>query len=388
MVIFDSVTTSNQNRRVEFELEINHRKHIIYFQSNSVPFFPTAEACIALVTLAAMKHGEEVLVPAVHIDPLFLSNMEIIQRMIRKWDPKIHQVQIKQINPREKVKLSPGPNRDQNNPTIQERRTALFYSGGVDSSFSLLSNLGTIDDLIFIRGFDLPTTKTDILDRATVKIQATGEKYHKNVIEIETNARIFVAKYMRWKMSHAILFGCIGQMISTQYQKILIASAYTKEEQASGLFTPIIHPFWSSTDLEFVYSDDGATRLQKLDKVVQDDLILNSLRVCTKNIGGKYNCGRCEKCLRTMIELTAIGAMDRCTTFANPLDLRRVSGWYFLERKTIDEARYSLEYLKQRGIEPELQAALQKTIAHPGWLNKVYLKLEKARQHIFPYKRF
>jgi hypothetical protein len=45
--------------------------------------------------------------------------------------------------------------------------------------------------------------------------------------------------------------------------------------------------------------------------------VLARLRVCWENLGN-YNCGLCEKCIRTMLGLRAIG-VDRCPTFPDTL---------------------------------------------------------------------
>lgn len=50
---------------------------------------------------------------------------------------------------------------------------------------------------------------------------------------------------------------------------------------------------------------------------------LASLRVCVRR--SERNCGRCEKCLRTMVELHLAGALDSCTEFEQPLDLAAVA---------------------------------------------------------------
>ena len=45
------------------------------------------------------------------------------------------------------------------------------------------------------------------------------------------------------------------------------------------------------------------------------------LRVCWQNVGTDLNCGRCEKCVRTMAMLAGAGVLDRCETFPDRVDL-------------------------------------------------------------------
>jgi hypothetical protein len=70
--------------------------------------------------------------------------------------------------------------------------------------------------------------------------------------------------------------------------------------------------FWSTESLQFIHHGAEATRVMKTAEVVKNEKIMNSLRVC---FGAVPNCGRCEKCVRTMIHLKIAGALDRCTAF-------------------------------------------------------------------------
>jgi hypothetical protein len=54
---------------------------------------------------------------------------------------------------------------------------------------------------------------------------------------------------------------------------------------------------------------DGSrfSRLEKVRELASWPTAINSLRVCPGNAGDRPNCGRCEKCLRTRLELLAVG---------------------------------------------------------------------------------
>lgn len=42
---------------------------------------------------------------------------------------------------------------------------------------------------------------------------------------------------------------------------------------------------------------------------------MDNLRVCPANVKDRLNCGRCEKCVRTMTGLVAVDALDKCGAF-------------------------------------------------------------------------
>ena len=45
------------------------------------------------------------------------------------------------------------------------------------------------------------------------------------------------------------------------------------------------------------------------------DVAFQHVRVCLANVPDKLNCGRCEKCVRTMLELEALGLLDKTRAF-------------------------------------------------------------------------
>ena len=109
-----------------------------------------------------------------------------------------------------------------------------------------------------------------------------------------------------------------------------------------------------------VFDGLDAMRLDKIKYIASSPLALRWLRVCWQNLGISYNCGRCEKCLRTMIGLELAGALGKCRTFKTGIDIERV-------RVTdVDKfARFWPELLlelEQRGDYPELAQAVRDSV--------------------------
>jgi len=86
-------------------------------------------------------------------------------------------------------------------------------------------------------------------------------------------------------------------------------------------------PMLGSRATDLIYDSADVNRRAKLRELAGSDLALRNLRVCWRS-GTDENCGRCEKCLRTMMTLELHGALDRCPTFparrVDPLLLRRM----------------------------------------------------------------
>jgi hypothetical protein len=108
----------------------------------------------------------------------------------------------------------------------------------------------------------------------------------------------------------------------------LIASSYAYAQLHPWGSHPLLDPLWSTEAVEFTHDGCEAMRSEKVKAIARSGLALSTLRVCWANEQGEYNCGRCEKCLRTMLALHVAGVLERCTTFRRPLTagaLRRMT---------------------------------------------------------------
>jgi len=90
---------------------------------------------------------------------------------------------------------------------------------------------------------------------------------------------------------------------------------------------PLLDACYGSAAVDFRHEGICYSRVDKLHVLAQWPVALDNLRVCTKNfmpgdeLGyadlplGEYNCGRCEKCIRTMLDLLLIGKLAASDAF-------------------------------------------------------------------------
>ena len=104
------------------------------------------------------------------------------------------------------------------------------------------------------------------------------------------------------------------------------------------------------------------SRLDKLRIIADWDVALDHMRVCLANVPDELNCGKCEKCVRTMLGLEAIGALSKTRAFARhqvtPKDL---DGFSITIRHREPFYRELLEPLTQRGRQ-DLVGVIQKKL--------------------------
>jgi hypothetical protein len=98
---------------------------------------------------------------------------------------------------------------------------------------------------------------------------------------------------------------------------VCIPSSYSYRDFVIMGSTPLTDERFSTEYLQIVHDGAELERAEKVARLIEwdPDLVLAHLRVCALNYGGPYNCGRCWKCVRTMIPLQYLGVLDRAATF-------------------------------------------------------------------------
>jgi hypothetical protein len=87
---------------------------------------------------------------------------------------------------------------------------------------------------------------------------------------------------------------------------------------------PDLDPCWSLPELRVTHHDSDEPRWRRLARVSANPLALGSLQVCWQGTRQR-NCGRCEKCLRTMTALEVSGHHDAIeVVFDAPLRLEAI----------------------------------------------------------------
>jgi hypothetical protein len=62
-------------------------------------------------------------------------------------------------------------------------------------------------------------------------------------------------------------------------------------------------------------------RSEKINFISNYDDIYDYLRVCWKNYNNTYNCGICEKCIRTMFDFYRIGKLCKFSVLPTEFDV-------------------------------------------------------------------
>jgi hypothetical protein len=207
---------------------------------------------------------------------------------------------------------------------------ATFFSGGVDSFYSVAANDSRYDCadprfvrlLIFCLGFDIPVDDPRRHEYVRAHLERAADDFGKELVVTRTNAREFVTRLGWAHHGYAPCLGGLGLACGPIADTIYLPAAYAYHHitpEGANASHPFIDPLWSTETVDIVHSGGEATRAQKIARLAHSPTALAHLRVCWQNVDGLYNCCRCEKCLRTMVEFELCGVLGRMEAFPLPL---------------------------------------------------------------------
>jgi hypothetical protein len=280
-----------------------------------------AEPFLTALLVPCMRQKEDVTVHG-RVSAKLLASVGTLMDIFASWDSSLSRIS---IDADETYAADRGGN-----------CIGAYFSCGVDSFYTLLKNMeehprdeNSITHLLIMRGFDLNLTEEHdaLWDRLVRTAEHAARETGKRLIPVVTNAREHIDQYTwgryppgdLWgRCAHGGLLASIGLSLGRDFSMIIVPASYSYAQLFPWGSHPLLEPLWSTEALEVAHDGCECARTQKIARqIARSPLALEILRVCWS--GTDYNCCTCEKCLRTVIALDLVGALDRCRAFELPL---------------------------------------------------------------------
>jgi hypothetical protein len=277
---------------------------------------PNADAALAACLLPAMVSGGTLRIEE-PLSPRLLRTQREYQAIQRAWSLGWNFVS----EPLREVRVLAPTREPETRPP--SGRVAAFFSGGVDSWATVLEN-PDLTDLVFVRGLDLipgAEKHRGLAEEVERRLRWAAGRLGLPLHVVETNVRELSDPLLPWDAYNPGALAAVALFLAPLFDRVLIASDSDHETQVPLGTSRMIDQLWSTETLEVC--DDGGRlrREERLRRVAAHPLARETLRVCWENPDGAYNCGRCRKCMLTMISLEAFGMRHEVTTFPPDLDL-------------------------------------------------------------------
>ncbi len=312
----------------------------------------SADPFAVAMLIPAMQRGEVLRIEP-PLSPRLLFQLPRIRDILRTWHPELT---------RPAIEATAGPVDQGPLPP----RAATFFSGGVDSFYTLLHRLRReplpvpMTHVIFMRGLEKPLDFLRGVEEAQQLVQAIAAAAGVGCIIGESNLRThFDADWLYLYCGSGLAAAALS--LAAGFSHVCIPSTHSYRNPISIGTTPLVDERYSTERLQIVHDGAELSRPAKLARILEwdRDLVLAHLRVCVMNYGGAYNCCQCRKCVRTMVPLRALGLLDRAATFSST----SMSHWaevMRLDSQALVEENF--EFARDHGSDPALTALLERTV--------------------------
>lgn len=332
-------------------ISVRNTRHTVRFTCSEGPVHAGVEPFLAASLLVAMRRGLA-LRTDLPVSPRLLANLPVIARRFHAWDPRLRVPEID---------APPGPAAGPGAP-----RVASFFSGGVDSFYTVFRHRDEITDLVFVHGFDVRLDAAALRRQCSARMREAAAALGLRLVEVETDLRDFGDRYAGWGLhQHGPALAAVALLLAPLFHRVYIPGEYFPGGPATGPrgSHPDTDPLFGTESVEIVHHGADVTRPGKLREIASDALVQRTLRVCFENRDGAYNCGQCSKCLRNLAILRALGVEQQVRTFARPLDLELLKALDLKMGEWREGMEEALQIAAARGGDPELESALRELLA-------------------------
>jgi len=248
----------------------------------------------------AMRESLDIIVHG-EVSPSLLRNIDEFQEAWMCWLPARYT----------KIEIIADTEKEQSK--ADSDAAVVTFSGGVDSCFTawrhkkgicgrLKQNL---DAGLMIHGFDIPLEQDDVFKRAADKSKTLLNSLGVEMIPIATN---FKKTGQLWEDCHGAGIASCLMMLQGGFTKGLIGSSapYSRLHIPFGS-NPVTDHLFSSDSFRILHDGAAYIRREKIREISKWPEALKLLRVCYEGVEHDRNCGKCEKCIRTILSFRVMG---------------------------------------------------------------------------------
>jgi len=311
----------------------------------ALPQAPLRADHFALAALFPAMSQAEVCIIHGPVSRSLLANLEELNAIWQMWRPEKYR----------RVEWQTGQVVDEAGTLPRPAGHLFAFSGGVDACATLLRHsdgrLGwrqlPIGAAVMVHGFDIRLTDGLAFKRAFVRAEKITSSFGARLIGLRTNIRDLPGD---WEDLFAANLAAVLHVFSECHAGGVLASDETfKLPLLLWGSNPVANPFLGST--LFPVRTDGAelTRLEKVMLISRQETLVKNIRVCWEGNTAGANCGVCEKCVRTQLELLALG-IDPSGTFEEALSPGMVVAIHPRNRTRLAYLAEILDYADQHGL--------------------------------------
>ena len=261
---------------------------------------------VVATIFSAMQFSADLVVHGT-VSPSLIDNLAEFQDIWQTWVPDKY------------TKIDIIPDREQEPDPIRKPQDAvLAFSGGADGCFTAWRHHNrscgrlnkNIHAGVFIHGFDIPLEEKESFEVAKKHASLLLESLGIIIIPIVTN---FQKLGQNWGYSHGAGLASCLMLLQNRYSYGLIGSSAPYDKINPWGSNPLTDRLLSNTFFKVVYDGASFMRHEKIAEISKWPEVNSYLRVCWEGKHFDKNCGKCEKCIRTILSFRITGgSLPKC----------------------------------------------------------------------------
>lgn len=289
------------------------RESVFYEFSGGLAPHPAGIGNAALLAFLpyAMRRGLDIHIAAA-VDSDLLVKLEEAQDAWALWHPALFRP----------VGLAADEIRQTAPP--QADTAAMAFSGGMDATYALhvhrrrLIGRRALDvrAAVMIHGFDLPLEQNDWFAAAKRRAATILAAYDVPMTAVRTNWR---SLELPWEATHIFGLASVLHQLKGRVAHGIIAADEPYDGEILGWGSnSVTNQMMSGASFPIQFTGAGKRRTEKARALRDEPAAYRNLRVCWEQPTVAGNCGSCEKCVRTKLNLLAAGISDT-SAFGTPV---------------------------------------------------------------------
>jgi len=206
------------------------------------------------------------------------------------------------------------------------------FSGGVDATFTALRHAASrhsgndanrrypVQAALMVHGFDVDVYNGKDFGHLVARTRPLLDALKLDLRTIRTNSRDL--RLQDWDDSSGLELAACLHMFAGEFRYGLIGS--TKSYDTLVLpwgSNPATDYLMCGEGFNIVHDGAGYSRTDKIAEILRYPVASETVKVCYAGVDQSRNCGRCEKCVRTMLNFLAAGAVKTPPCFPGELNL-------------------------------------------------------------------
>ncbi|GAB3284286.1 hypothetical protein [Parahaliea aestuarii] len=265
-----------------------------------------ADSFLIMALAGSMLRNEDIVVADEYpVSRHLVDNLHTIQKVFHHWNRQFKPVEI---------------HASLTDPDPGTAGCISCFSGGIDSIHCLLTNQSRVDSTLFIGGYDFSFSGPEL---------AVAESRNQAILQVLGLPGVSVyTNQMEWGQRTGVArdFWNSGYLAAAAsllgVHSVLIPSSRSFDDLQPNGSHLILDHLWTNGATQFEHVGAQFKRSEKIAQVCAYPQLLDLLHVCWRS--STENCGRCGKCLRTMIALECIGKTGPFPRRITEKDIRKL----------------------------------------------------------------